>query len=68
VVPLYTLVSKVLGEGCRCVLTVVVSAEHPQLPPALVLRSRLDVLDGLRHAALLYEKSHQHVPSGIIYQ
>jgi hypothetical protein len=68
VVPLHTLVSKVLGEVCRRELTAVVSAEHPQPSPALVIRSHLDLLNGFRRAALLCEESRPHISRGIIYQ
>jgi hypothetical protein len=68
VVPLHTLASKVLSDERQCKIAAVVSAEHPQVPPALVLHNHLDLLEGLWRAALLCKEGCSPVPCGIIYQ
>jgi hypothetical protein len=65
-VSLDSLVGVVLGELSQRELATVVCAQHPKLAPSLVLRDRLNVLDGVRCGFLAPEKNHPHVPGDIV--
>jgi hypothetical protein len=56
----------VRGELSRRELAAVVRAQHPKLAPTLVLRGRLNVLDGIRHSSLGPKKNHPHIPIDVV--